>query len=220
MWGKQPTRTIGDQSLAKSLDDHGYTNGKADLHLSWSVLKSGEICGKCASCRWSSCGAGRSAAVGSEPGRDLNRWTSQSWWTSRSGWSLSARRSQRRRAQTPYRSHPGFSPRPRTHSDALAVAPSFLWGRPRPTNRGTGDGECWCRLMRECGGKKQMEKYIQVIADTQCTDKCLVFCTSMDLKSTSCLSFRKECVLGVKGSGCFFFFKSQETESKEKVKKE
>lgn len=65
-----------------------------------------------------------------------------------------------------------------------------------------------------------MEKYIPVIADTQCTDKCLVYCMSLDLKSTSCFSFRKECVLGVKGSGCFFFFKSQETESKKKVKKE
>lgn len=66
-----------------------------------------------------------------------------------------------------------------------------------------------------------MEKYIQVIAGTQCADKCLVFCMSLDLKSTSCFSFRKECVLGVKGSGCFFFFfLSQETESKKKVKKE
>lgn len=58
-----------------------------------------------------------------------------------------------------------------------------------------------------------MEKYIQVIADTQCTDKCLVFCMSLDLLQKGMCSW-------CQGLGCFFLFKSQETESKKKLKKE
>lgn len=114
-----------------------------DLHLSWTLQRSGEICEKCTSLRWSSCDAGRSAVVGSAPEHVLSQWRSQSLWTSSFEWSLPFHWTVRSWVQT---SHSPFHlfPRPLTHSDERAL--SYLWGRPRPTDHGTGNGG---------GGKRQ-----------------------------------------------------------------
>lgn len=110
-----------------------------DLHLSWTLQRSGEICEKCASLRWSSCDAGRSAVAGSAPGRVPNQRRFQSLWISRCEWNFSSRWSVRRRVQTPCHSPPCIYPRPLTHSGARAFF--FLWGRPRPRGHGTGNGK-------------------------------------------------------------------------------
>lgn len=112
-----------------------------DPHLSWTLQKSGEIGEKCASLRWSSCDAGRSAAAGSAPGLVLNQWRSQSSGISRCEWSLSFHWSLRRRVQTPARAPLCLFPRPPTHSDETPLSFPFLWGRPRPIDHDTGDGK-------------------------------------------------------------------------------
>lgn len=138
-----------------------------NLHLSWTLQKSAETCVKCGSLRWSSCGAGRSAAEGRAPGHAPNRQLPQSLRTSRCERSSCSRWSLRRPVQTPCRSAaPSLYSRPLTRSELRG--PFFVWGHPRPTARGT-KGMCTkARTHLQCADQAN-DAWYQISASDPCS---------------------------------------------------